>query len=675
MRRSCPIGILLCLALSSFGQSKDGVDTLKTQEINEVTVTAHQSGRMKANTVGNMELISSKELLRAACCNLGESFTTNPSVDVNYADAATGAQQIKLLGLSGTYVQMLTENIPNYRGLAAPFSLSYIPGPWMQSIQVSKGASSVKNGYESITGQINVEFKKPQATPFADANLYYNTKGKLEANLGGNLKLSERWSTALLGHYEILDKAHDDNDDGFVDMPKVRQGSLQSRWAWLGDRYIFQASVKGLKEHREGGQLSEECRVKSEEFASAMPSPYLIDITNERYEAFTKNAFFLNEEHATNIALILSGSQHHENATYGQKRYKADQRNGYASLLFETDIDEHHSLSTGLSLNHDYLSEEYRVKSEKFATAIENVPGAYAQYTYKLGEQLTVMGGLRWDHSNIYGSFVTPRMHLNYSPNDIITLRGSIGKGYRTSHVLAENNYLLASGRDIIIDDDLDQEEAWNFGVSVALSIPTGEKKLELSAEYYYTNFLHQVVTDLDSNPHAVYFTNLNGDSYSHTYQVEATYPFFDGFTMTATYRRTNVKSTYGGILKEKPLTNKYKGLLTASYAPGLGKWQFDVTLQLNGGGRMPTAYTTNEGLPSWSERYKGYEQLSAQVTRFFRYWSIYAGGENITGFKQKNPIFGADDPWSSNFDSTMIWGPIHGPVYYIGVRLNWNRF
>jgi len=659
MKRLSHTYLLLCFALSAFGQSKDGVDTLKSQSISEVTVTAHQTGRVKAGTVANVELISTKELLRAACCNLGESFTTNPSVDVNYADAATGAQQIKLLGLSGTYVQMLTDNIPNYRGLAAPFSLSYIPGPWMQSIQVSKGASSVKNGYESITGQINVEFKKPQATPFADANLYYNTKGKLEANIAGNLKLSERWSTALLGHYEILDKAHDDNGDGFVDMPKVRQGSLQSRWAWLGERYIFQASVKGLKEHREGGQISHHSPLTLH--------PYVIDITNERYEAFTKNAFFLNEEHATNIALILSGSLHHESATYGHKLYKADQRNGYASLLFETDFNEHHSLSTGLSLNHDYLNEQIS-KSD------ETTPGVYAQYTYKLGEQLTVMGGLRWDHSNIYGSFVTPRMHLRYSPNSIVTLRGSIGKGYRTSHVLAENNYLLASGRSIVIDDDLEQEEAWNYGVSASISIPLGERILGLNAEYYYTNFLHQTVTDLDSNPHVVHFTNLNGDSYSHTWQVEATYPFFEGFTLTATYRRTDVKCTYGGILKEKPLTNKYKGLLTASYAPGLGKWQFDVTLQLNGGGRMPTAYTTNEGKPSWDERYKGYEQLSAQVTRFFRHWSIYAGGENITGFKQKNPIIGADDPWGSHFDSTMIWGPIHGPVYYIGVRLNWNK-
>ena len=631
-------------------------DSLVGQELREVTVTANGVNRVRASAVGNTEIISSKELLRAACCNLGESFTTNPSVDVNYADAATGARQIRLLGLSGTYVQMLTENIPNYRGLATPFALGYIPGPWMQSIQVSKGASSVKNGHESITGQINVEFKKPQATPFADANLYYNTKGKLEANLGGNLQLSKRWSTALLGHYEMPGKAHDANGDGFADMPKIKQGLLQSRWAWMGDYYIFQASVKGLKEHREGGQLAHHSPLTTH--------PYLIDITNERYEAFVKNAYIFNEEHASNVALILSGSLHHADAEYGQKSYHADQRNGYASLMFETDFSEHHSLSTGVSLNYDYLSE--------FPS--ETTPGLYAQYTYKLGERLVVMGGLRWDHSSIYGGFLTPRMHLKYSPNGFLTLRGSIGKGWRTVQPLAENHYLLASGRHVVVDPDLDQEEAWNYGLSAALSIPVGEKKLELNAEYYYTTFLHQAVIDFDADPHTVRFSNLDGESYSHTWQAEASYPLFEGFTLTATYRRSNVKSTYGGVLNEKPLTNKYKGLVTASYAPGLGKWQFDVTLQLNGGGRMPTPYATADGFPSWPARYKGYEQLSAQITRFFRFWSIYVGGENITNFKQKNPVIGADDPWGPNFDSTMIWGPVHGTIGYIGIRLNWNK-
>ncbi len=635
------------------------VKTLDGETMHEVTVTAHKSGRVKTSGLGNAELISSKELLRAACCNLGESFTTNPSVDVNYADAATGAQQIKLLGLSGTYVQMLTENIPNYRGLAAPYSLGYIPGPWMQSIQVSKGASSVKNGYESITGQINVEFKKPQATPWADANLYYNSDQKIEANLGANLELSDKWSTALLGHYELQDKVHDDNGDGFADMPKMRQGSMMSRWAYISDSYMFQAAMKGLKEHREGGQISHHS------VAGDIHMPvYTIDITNERYEVFTKNAFILNPERMTNIALILSGDIHHERSSYGKRTYNGDQRNGYASLMFETDFDDHHNLSTGMSLNHDYL-EENTLRSD------ETTPGVYAQYTYKIGEMFTLMGGLRWDHSSLWGGYVTPRMHAKYTPVDGVTLRGSVGKGYRTPHVLAENSYLMTSSRQLFISEDIKQEEAWNYGLSTQLQIPIGERKLELNAEYYYTHFIQQAIIDYDLQG----FINVHGlshgdKSYSHTFQVDATCEILPKLNVTAAWRWNDVKATYNGQLRQKPMNSRYKGLLTASYAPGLGKWQFDATCQLNGSGRLPDQ---QENM-LWDQHFKAFEQVSAQVTRFFRHWSIYAGGENLTGFKQKNAIISAANPWSPDFDATMIYGPVHGTVFYIGVRLNWNK-
>lgn len=650
--------LFLCNAASAqvaAVQDSSDVETLDGKVVREVTISSRKSGRVKTGGLGNTEFISSKELLRAACCNLGESFTTNPSVDVNYADAATGAQQIKLLGLSGTYVQMLTENIPNYRGLAAPYALGYIPGPWMQSIQVSKGASSVKNGYESITGQINVEFKKPQATPWADANLYFNSDLKLEANLGANLKLSDRWSTALLGHYEILDKAHDDNGDGFADMPKMRQGSLMSRWAYISDSYMFQAAVKGLKEHREGGQIAH---------GHTAHNPYLIDITNERYEAFAKNALILNPELMTNIALILSGSIHHERSSYGHKRYDADQRNGYASLMFETDLDEHHNLSTGLSLNHDYLSDD--------SDTDETTPGVYAQYTYKIGETFTVMGGLRWDHSSLWGSYVTPRMHVKYSPTEWLTLRGSVGKGYRTPHILAENSYLLASSRQLIINENIGQENAWNYGLSTQLKIPVGGRTLDLNAEYYYTRFNQQAIIDYDVAERMIEVHGLNDHekSYSHTIQVDATYEILPKLNVTAAWRWNDVKATYNGKLRQKPMNSRYKGLLTASFAPGLGKWQFDATVQLNGGGRLPDNHDTT----LMPEHFKAYEQVSAPVTRFFRHWSIYAGGENLTGFKQKNAIISADNPWSPDFDATMIYGPVHGAVFYIGARINWNK-
>lgn len=640
-------------------------------ELGEVNVVSRKLGTMKLRgSVMNEDMISSAELTRAACCNLGESFVTNPSVDVTYSDAATGAKQIKLLGLSGTYVQMMTENIPNFRGVAAPYGLGYVPGPWMQSIQVSKGSASVKNGYEAITGQINVEFKKPQ-WPEADwlsVNLFASTTSRYEANADATVNLSKRWSTSLLAHYENETKAHDGNDDGFADIPQVKQYNVWNRWAYMGDRYVFQAGIKALSEDRNSGQVSHG--------GNHRDAPYKIGIETGRYEAFTKNAYIFDKEKNTNLALILSGSLHKQDAAYGRKIYDVDQHNVYASLLFETELGKRHSLSAGLSFNYDSYNQHYRLTNDaeqpltrQFAK--EAVPGMYAQYTYNLDDKLILMGGIRGDHSSEYGYFVTPRFHVKYNPNEYLHFRLSAGKGYRTNHVLAENNYLLASSRQIDIARNLNQDEAWNYGASTSAYIPLFGKTLNLNAEYYYTDFLKQVVVDMDTNPHAVLFYNLDGRSYSQVFQVEATYPFFPGFTFTAAYRWTDAKTTYNGQLQEKPLTGKYKGLLTASYQTPLGLWQFDVTLQLNGGGRMPTPYELEDSTWSWERRYNGFEQLSAQATRYFRRWSVYIGGENLTGFKQKNPIVDASNPWGSNFDATMVWGPMHGAKAYVGVRFN----
>lgn len=643
-------------------------------ELQEVNVVARKITLQKLrNSVMNTDMISKDELFRAACCNLGESFVTNPSVDVNYSDAATGAKQIRLLGLSGTYVQLLTENIPNFRGASAAYGLGYVPGPWMQSIQVSKGTSSVKNGYEALTGQINIEFKKPQS-PEADwvsANLFASTTSRYEANADASVKLSDKWSTMLLAHYENETKTHDANDDGFADIPQVKQYNLFNRWAYMGDNYIFQAGIKALDEKRTSGQVAHG--------GHTLSNPYLIHMNTDRYEAFVKQAYVFDKEHNTNLALITAATIHEMDASYGHKRYNVDQQNAYASLIFETDFTEQHTLSTGLSFNYDRYDQDYRLSNDA-AEALtrqvdkEAVTGGYAQYTYKPTDKLTLMMGLRGDYSNVYGFFVTPQANVRYAPSDLITLRVSARKGYRTNHVLAENNFLLASSRTVRIADDLKQEEAWNYGASIATYIPIAGKTLNLNAEYYYTDFVHQVVVDMDSNPHEVAFTNLDGRSFSHVFQVEATYPFFDGFSLMAAWRMTKVKNEINGILYEKSLTGKYKGLITASYKTPLNKWQFDVTWQQNGGGRMPTPYQLADGALSWSERYGSFAQLSMQVTRNFRHWSVYVGGENLTNFKQENPIVGADNPWGDTFDATMVWGPMHGAKGYIGIRFNWPR-
>lgn len=677
--RQILFSIFVLASLSGVGQHFE-TDSLAldvpAEEIGEVVVTGrHLYGKSKLSVI-NSDMISGAELARAACCNLGESFTTNPSVDVGYSDATTGAKQIKLLGLSGTYVQMLTENVPAFRGPATPFALGYVPGPWMQSIQVSKGASSVKNGYESVTGQINIEMKKPQADDGLDLNLYGNSSAKIEANLDGRIHLNNRLSTSLLGHYEnYLKRPHDANHDGFSDMPRIEQYNFRNRWAYMGERYIFQASIGALKEHRFGGQS----HAHTAGDGLTAPELYRIGVKTGRYDAFVKNAYIIDPEHNANIALILSGVIHDENAAYGHKFYDVLNRTAYASLMFETEFSKAHSLSTGLSFNHDGYNERFRLTNttsdpSQRAFDNENVGGAYAQYTFNLNDRLIAMAGVRLDHSNAYGTFFTPRAHVKFIPVDKLSIRASVGKGYRSPHVLAENNYLLASSRKIVIDGPLRQEEAWNTGVSATFDTRLFGRPLSLSAEYYYTDFLHQVVTDLDSDPHAAQFYNLDGPSYSHTWQVEATYEFFRGFTATGAYRRLVSKCTYEGLTMTRPLTSDYKGLLTLSYQTPLGLWQFDLTAQFNGPGRLPEPYELPDGSLSWARRFHPYTVLNCQVTRLFRNWSIYVGGENLTGYRQKNPIIGANDPWGDNFDSTMIWGPMEGLMIYAGLRISLRK-
>lgn len=633
-------------------------------------VTAKRKGVYKNwRSTEKVDMITSSELLRCACCNLGESFQTNASVDVSYSDAATGAKQIKLLGLAGTYVQMLTESLPNFRNVAQPYGLSYVPGAWMENISISKGTATVKNGYEAVTGQINVEYLKPTAADASplSVNIFGNLDNKYELNVASMHKLGEHWSTGILAHGEKGFKMHDNNKDGFSDMPQVEQFNFMNRWHYKGHDRNFQIGFKALGEDRQSGQLAKAVKPGEER--------YQIGVATDRYEAYAKGAFAINHEQNSNLAFTLSGSWHHHDATYGHKAYDVKQTSGYGSLMYESDFGAHHNLSTGLNFVYDAFSRKANLDGVSPLAKSKNhetVGGAYAQYTYKVNDDFTAMGGIRLDHSNLHGTFVTPRAHIKWSPSFYAHFRLSAGKGYRTTHILDENNFLLAGSRKMMIAEGIDtQEEAWNFGASGQFKIPVGEKLLNLDVEYYYTDFVKQVVCDMDNDPHAVQFYNLDGDSYSHVIQAEATYELFPRLNLTAAYRHTISKTTYKNFgTVDKPLTCKYKALLTMGYeTKGTNKWQFDVTSHLNGSGRMPNAYTKADGTQSWNERYDAFFQLSAQITKNIGKWAIYVGGENLTNYKQKNAIISANNPWSNEFDPTMVYGPMHGCKFYTGVR------
>ena len=707
------------------------------QQLDEVTIEARRQSVIKSRfSAFDVESFGQGELCRAACCNLSESFETSASVDVSYADAATGAKQIKLLGLSGTYVQLLTENTPAVRGLAQSFGLEYIPGSWMDAVQISKGTSSVINGYEAITGQINVEYLKPHTQSPLAVNVMLNKELYTEANLTGgwmiplpNDPMLGSMATSVLAHYQEGAFPMDDNHDGVLDMPLNRNLNLLNRWRYKNDNYTFMFLVRGLHDERHGGQRS----THSSALGAVPPSsPYLIDLRTDRIDGFMKNGIVFDEESGMSLGIIVAGSYHDQDNHYGRTTWRASQANAYLNAIFEntwtnepsttnnaSTLDNastmhgrslqalSHKLSAGLSLNYDQYWETLTPYTPHPTPSTINfdrrelTPGIFAEYTLTYGEQLSLIAGLRGDYSTRYGLFATPRLNIRYAPFEWWTLRGSVGLGYRSPNIIADNAGLLASTRTFTINAQ-SQERSMNAGLTTVFDIPIGKRNLQISAEYYFTNFFDGVLVDLDGSPNAVTFYNLSdipgARSLSHTAQIEASMEVLRGWTITAAFRYNDVRQTTFNAatnnfeLREKALQNKFKGLITMSYVTPLKKWQFDVTAQFNGYGRMPdgfnhTQYTIHHTpYTQYFERngnlyHKWYPQLLAQVTKYWRTCSLYLGAENMTNFTQDHPIAGTYNEtgqvildYSAPFDASMVWAPTTGWKIYLGFRWALDR-
>lgn len=630
--------------------------------LSEVEVTT----RAKTNYVSRMSTvnaitITSGELQRAACCNLSESFETSASVDVSYSDAVTGAKQIELLGLSGNYTQMMSENMPSMRGLANSFGLSYIPGSWMESIQVSKGTSSVLNGYESISGQINVEFKKPRESEKFFLNLYQNHMGRSEANFNVRLSPTEKLQTMLLGHVSRNGSKQDMNHDGFLDEPLYTQYNFFNRWDYNAENFEFQFGIKAMKEDRRGGQLSFD-----NEKPRDLSNGYGVELLTDRVEAFLKTGYIFRNRPATSLGIQQQYTYHKLNSFFGLKDYDAQQNSYYGNALFQSFIgNTMHTYTTGFSFVYDQYNEQL---NDSVFLRTESVPGAFFQYSFSDGERVNLIAGLRADHHNEYGLFFTPRLHFRYNFTDNTIFRASAGKGYRSTNVLAENTSILASARRIVFRNTPAMEEAWNYGINLSQHVLIGNRELTINADLYRTDFINQVIIDRDSDIDLIQIYNLDGTSYSNSFQVEANYELIKGLDLTAAFRMNDVKMTFDNSLLEKPLVNKYKGLVSLSYVTNLKKWQFDFTTQFNGQTRLPST----ESYPEIHQREAispAYTIIHAQVTKFYRKWNIYLGGENLTNFKQDHPIISAENPFGNHFDSSMIWGPVSGIKLYAGLR------
>jgi outer membrane receptor for ferrienterochelin and colicins len=626
-----------------------------------VIVGRDESLKISTLTPINTTVITSGELLKAACCNLSESFETNPIVDINQTDAVTGAKQIQMLGLDGIYTQIQAENVPLIRGLSAAYGLSFTPGPWIESIQINKGVGSVINGYESITGQLNIELKKPQTAEAVFANAYANHEGREELNLQFAHRFKKSTSGELLLHGSMQTKKVDHNKDSFLDQPLYQQINGYNRWHFgIPNKLEAQVGLRALYEDRVGGQINFNSNTDK-----GNTKQYGVGINNKLLELFTKTGTINVKKPYQSFALITATRLHLQDNYFGLRTYTGTQKTFYANTIFQTIIsDTRHYIRGGLSMNYNNYFEKmtgFPIRTE------EIVPGAYAEYTYNDLQQFSMVAGLREDHHNKYGFYFTPRLHLKYNFTQLTSLRLSGGRGWRTARIYAENTAVFTSSRNILVDTNLKPELAWNSGINFTHKFRLFSRDAIFNVDYYYTYFENQVVLDME-DIHEIRFYNLSGESFAHYIQGELIFEPIQNLTVLIAYKHNETQTNYLGTLRQRPFVPRDKGLVNVEYKTPNKKWSINATAKIIGYSRIPSGGIVHHGneIPLRSEPYTLY---SAQLSYFLKQIDLYLGSENISNFTQHNPIIASEEPFSKSFDASLIWGPIMGRIIYLGLR------
>ena len=650
--------------------------------LEEVVVTQKRANTMKSQwQVANLHTMSSGELLKAACCNLSESFSTNPSIDVNFSDAVTGNKQIKMLGLTSPYILMAEENIPAMRGASQAYGLSFVPGTWIESIQITKGAGSVINGYESISGQINYEIEKPiNARPFF-LNLYTSEDSRYELNAHTKVKLSDKWATSLLAHGNVRQRKSDHNHDGFIDNPIGNQINLLNRWQYSNAEkgWVSFVNLNYMKDERQAGQIDYN-PLTDKGTTNAWGS----EVNSERFTLSNKTGYVFPDTPYKSIGLQNSFQSHRQDSYFGLNSYDIHQKSWYGNLIYNSIIgNTQHKFATGLSGTYDDYNEQLTTSAlAGDFSRIDRSVGAFFEYTYDNSSNFSFVAGIRADSHNNLGNFITPRFHLRYNPWKEATFRLSAGRGKRAANVIAENQQLLASSRQLhIIGGDggklygLNPEIAWNYGASFLQAFKIWGKNAELSVDFYRTHFDNQVVVDLDHSPQQALFYNLDGKSFANSLQAEVSISPAKGLDFKAAYKYYDVQTQFTKGQLEKTLTPKHRWFANIAYETpdthenNHSQWKFDVTFNWLGEQRLPTT-ATNPLAYRLSDYAPSFATLNAQITRVFsKKFEVYVGGENITNYKQANGILAADAPFGAYFDSTMQYAPAFGQMYYAGMR------
>lgn len=648
------------------GHVDKDIEEVKLTKLQEATALNRKSADLTFN-------ISSRELLKAACCNLSESFETNATVDVAFSNAVTGTKQLKMLGLDQKYTSLTRELLPSIRGLASPYGMNLIPGRWIGGIQLTKGGGTVTNGYEGITGQINTELLKLQEKEETALNIFGDLNGRFEANITSTNQLNEHWNQSVLMHGNATLRKTDENNDGFLDQPtgnQINAAYLLNYNDLEHSRLATHFGISFVKDERFGGQKDFNHKIEQHQ-----QNLYGVGINILKFDLWNKTGYVFKDKPYQSLGWMNQFTYHEQDSFFGNRNYLGNEKTFYSNLIFESIFgNTNHKYKAGASFLYDNFDEDYLTQNFK---RTETVPGLFFEYTLT-GLKYTLVAGARTDFHNLAGTQFTPRLNFKYDILPTTILRLSAGRGFRTANIFAENQQYFASNREIeIIGNgekiyDLKPEIAWNYGASLQQEFKLFSRKATLVADFFRTDFQDQVLVDLDVAPNKIAFYNLDGKSFANSFQTQLDFIPAKNLELRLAYKFYDVQADFISGRRAVPFMAKHRGFFNASYSTNKnekgGFWNFDATLQLVGKQKLPNLNSnpTEFRLPEYSS---SFATLNAQISRnFSKNIRVYFGGENLTSYTQKNPIIDAKNPFGNYFDGGMVYAPIMPVNAYLGL-------
>jgi len=654
-------------------EGKDFVEINITPNLSTSTIEVEDKKKSTffGNYTAKTEVISSQELVKEACCDLAGCFGRNSSVEVAVTDIITDAKELKILGLEGAYTQLLVDNMPLMSGLNVKYGISSIPGTMIDKITISKGSNSVLQGYESISGIMNVILKDYNNSDRLMINGFMNSMFEKQFNLNFTNSLNKKWSNILTLHSVQKSNVMDDNSDGFLDNPLITRYVLYNKWNFASEKKDtdFNIAARYWNEERIGGQRSD---AHNSNHTPGQPL-YEQSMKINSFEGYSRFSRQFSE--SSGMKTYLSSSYYDQSSIYGNTTYDAKQTYFAASGFYEFEIMPNDYLKTGLSYKYQNIDENIAFSDTTNKTYAgdylkkESIPGIFAENSLSfLDDKASLMTGIRFDYHNVHNLIVTPRALFRFQPDKVLVFRASVGTGFRTMNLFSEYPSLFASSRNIVIAETLEPEKMINYGVDMIWYFGGNDMSGSLNLDFYRTDFSNKIIPDYDTSPHEVIFENLNGKAFSNVFQSEVNLTLLRDIDLKFAYKLIDLKYERNGVLTEQPFNSKHRLLATATYTLPGNTWSFNAGFNWFGKQRLPST-ASNPVQYRLPDESKPYTLVNAQINKNFKNFEIYAGVENMLNFKQDNPIVGADDPFGQYFDTSFIYGPTKGREFYAGFR------